>query len=408
MSDKQRKVFKIIIICLAIFLIAELIYFGIRYYINRQNSTYYSVVNDIVLTDKGYVGAGFSDYKNSKFNDYADGYNKATIFVYKNDKQIDEISLDVGNNSYFNDIIKVSDGYVAVGSVEMTDDQSDEKLSEGVIVKYDEDFNIVWRKNVSILGKTELLQVAIDDNNDLIIVGTSVYGEGYVGNHTTGGGILLKYTMDGEEEFTVNNGGPYNGRFNDVLIEDDGYVVVGLGKSNSGVIIKYDENGEQLWSSSYGYTDEKGINAISKLDDNYITATTKVIDKDDLSNYQAAIVVFDENGEKLEDIKYSSDNITSFNDIAVDSEGNVFTCGYTGKLDSNNQLVSNAIVLKYDKDLYKDSEDIIKGEKSDFYTRIYLDDKEVYLLGYSNSDLNSNFNGYDYFPMVKKYNSSLK
>ena len=246
----------------------------------------------------------------------------------------------------------------------------------------------------------ELMNGKIDIN--------SVYGEGYVGNHTTGGGILLKYTMDGEEEFTVNNGGPYNGRFNDVLIEDDGYVVVGLGKSNSGVIIKYDENGEQLWSSSYGYTDEKGINAISKLNDNYITATTKVIDKDDLSNYQAAIVVFDENGEKLEDIKYSSDNITSFNDIAVDSEGNVFTCGYTGKLDSNNQLVSNAIVLKYDKDLYKDSEDIIKGEKSDFYTRIYLDDKEVYLLGYSNSDLNSNFNGYDYFPMVKKYNSSLK
>ena len=66
MSDKQRKVFKIIIICLAIFLIAELIYFGIRYYINRQNSTYYSVVNDIVLIDKGYVGAGFSDYKNSE------------------------------------------------------------------------------------------------------------------------------------------------------------------------------------------------------------------------------------------------------------------------------------------------------------------------------------------------------
>ena len=407
MSDKQRKVFKIIIICLAIFLIVELIYFGIRYYINRQNSTYYSVVNDIVLTDKGYVGAGFSDYKNSKFNDYADGYNKATIFVYNKNTLTNEISLKLGNNSYFNDIIKVDDGYVAVGSIEMTDDQTKEKQSEGVIVKYDQDFNIDWRKNVSILGKTELLKVALD-GDDLIIVGTSIYADGYVGNHTTGGAILLKYTMTGEEEFIINEGGPYTGRFNDVLIESDGYVAVGLGRSNSGIIIKYDKSGQEIWSSSYGYTDEKGINAISKLNDNYITATTKVIDKDDLSNYQAALVTFSKNGKKLEDIKYSSDKITCFNDIIVDKDNNVFVSGYTGKLDKDQKLVSNALVLKYDKDLYRETEDIIKGENNDFYTRIYLNSNKVYLLGYSNSKLNDDFNGYDYFPLFKEYDSNLK
>ena len=408
MSDKQRKIFKIIIIVLAVFLVVELIYFGIRYYINRQNSVFYSVVNDIVLTSDGYIGAGFSDYKNSKFNDYADGYNKATLFIYENEKQIDEIMLEVGNNSYFNDIVKVSDGYVAVGSVEMTDDQSKEKLSEGVIVKYDEDFNIVWRKNVSILGKTELLQVAVDKNNDLVIVGTSVYAEGYVGNHTTGGGILLKYNMDGEKKLTVNNGGPYNGRFNDILIEDDGYVVVGLGKSNSGIITKYSTSGKKMWSGSYGYTDDTGINAIAKLGKNYIVATTKVVDKEDLSNYQAAIVVFDQNGKKIEDVKYSKDSITIFNDIVVDDSNNVFVSGYTGKRDSDNVLHSDALVLKYDKDLYQEEEKLVNGDKNDFYTRVYLDDDTLYLVGYSNSDLNSSFNGYDYFPFVKKYNSNLK
>ena len=35
----------------------------------------------------------------------------------------------------------------------------------------------------------------------------------------------------------VNNGGPFYGRFNDVLIENNSYVVVGLGKANSGIIV---------------------------------------------------------------------------------------------------------------------------------------------------------------------------
>ena len=240
MKDKQRKVFKIILIVLTVVLIAELIYFGVRYYLNRKDSVFYTVVNSAIMeNENNYVGVGFSDYYNSKFNDYNDGLNKATIFVNKKGKMIDEIELKLGYNSYFNDIIKTDDGYVAVGSIQMTEEQSEEKLSEGLIIKYDKDFNIIWRKNLSILGKTELLKVKITKDDDIVVVGTSVYGEGYVGNHTTGGGILLKYNKDGKELLRVNNGGPYNGRFNDVLIEDDSYVVVGLGKNNSGIIIKY-------------------------------------------------------------------------------------------------------------------------------------------------------------------------
>ena len=408
MKDKQRKVFKIILIVLTVVLIAELIYFGVRYYLNRKDSVFYTVVNSAIMeNENNYVGVGFSDYYNSKFNDYNDGLNKATIFVNKKGKMIDEIELKLGYNSYFNDIIKTEDGYVAVGSIQMTEEQSEEKLSEGLIIKYDKDFNIIWRKNLSILGKTELLKVKITKDDDIVVVGTSVYGEVYVVNHTTGGGILLKYNKDGKELLRVNNGGPYNGRFNDVLIEDDSYVVVGLGKSNSGIIIKYNKKGEKIWSGSYGYTDKNGINAIEKLGDNYVTATTKVVNPKDLSNYSAALVIFDKKGKKVDDIKYTSSDITYFSDIEVDKENNIIVCGYTGK-QVNNVLESDAILVKYDKDLYEEESDILKGEKNEFYNHVYLKDNNVLVLGYSNSDLEDDFNGYDYFPVIKKYNSNLK
>lgn len=408
MSDKQRKVFRIIIIVLAIVLIGELIYFGVRFYISRQNSVFYSVVNSAIISkDDSYIGVGFSDYKNSDFNDYEDGINKATIFVNENGKISKEIGLSVGYNSYFNDIVKTDDGYVAVGKIEMTKDQKEEKLSEGLVVKYDKDFNVVWRKNVSILGETELLKVKLTKDNDIVVVGTSVYGEGYVGNHTSGGGILLKFNQKGKEELRVNNGGPYHGRFNDVIVEKDGYVVVGLGKSNSGIIIKYDLKGKKLWSGSYGYTDKNGINAVEKFGNKYITATTKVINPKELNNYSAALVLFSNKGKKLDDVKYTSSDITYFSDVKV-LDDNIIACGYTGKL-SKGKLVTDALVVKYDEDLYEESSDVLKGENSEFYNNIYLKDDSVTILGYSNSDLEGyDLNGYDYFPIVKKYNSDLK
>lgn len=40
----------------------------------------------------------------------------------------------------------------------------------------------------------------------LYAVGTSIYNSGYIGNHTTGGGILIKYNQDGEELMRTNYG----------------------------------------------------------------------------------------------------------------------------------------------------------------------------------------------------------
>ena len=405
MSNKQKKIFKTIIIALAIILIGEIIYFGIRYYNGRKNSTYYSVINNaIVENEKNYVGAGFSDYKQSKYNDYEDGLNKATIFNYKDGKITKEVGFKKGYNSYFNDIIKVKDGYLAVGSIEMTKKQKEDGLSEGLLIKYDKNFNFKWRKNIRGIGKTELLKIK-QDGDDFVIVGTSVYGEGYMGNHTTGGGILIKINENGEELMRINNGGPFYGRFNDVLIEDDSYVVVGLGKANSGIIIKYTKDGEKVWTGSYGYTDKNGINSITKLGNQYITATTKLVNPKD-TNMSAALVVFNKNGKKVDDVKYNSQSINYFTDVETLNDS-IIAVGYTGK--GTTKIKTDAIIVKYDKDLYEEETNTLKGDNNEYYNNIYIKDNKIIVLGYSNSKLKEyKINGYDYLPITKTYNENLK
>lgn len=405
MSNKQKKIFKTIIIALAIILIGEIIYFGIRYYNGRKNSTYYSVINNaIVENEKNYVGAGFSDYKQSKYNDYENGLNKATIFNYKDGKITKEVGFKKGYNSYFNDIIKVKDGYLAVGSIEMTKKQKEDGLSEGLLIKYDENFNFKWRKNIRGIGKTELLKIK-QDGDDFVIVGTSVYGEGYMGNHTTGGGILIKIDENGEELMRINNGGPFYGRFNDVLIEDDSYVVVGLGKANSGIIIKYTKDGEKVWTGSYGYTDKNGINSITKLGNKYITATTKLVNPKD-TNMSAALVVFNKNGKKVDDVKYNSQSINYFGDVETLNDS-IIAVGYTGK--GTTKIKTDAIIVKYDKDLYEEETNTLKGDNNEYYNNIYIKDNKIIVLGCSNSKLKEyKINGYDYLPITKTYNENLK
>lgn len=405
MSNKQKKIFKTIIIALAIILIGEIIYFGIRYYNGRKNSTYYSVINNaIVENEKNYVGAGFSDYKQSKYNDYEDGLNKATIFNYKDGKIIKEVGFKKGYNSYFNDIIKVKDGYLAVGSIEMTKKQKEDGLSEGLLIKYDKNFNFKWRKNIRGIGKTELLKIKQDGDN-FVIVGTSVYGEGYMGNHTTGGGILIKINENGEEIMRVNNGGPFYGRFNDVLIENNSYVVVGLGKANSGIIIKYTKDGEKVWTGSYGYTDKNGINSITKLGNKYITATTKLVNPKE-PNMSAALVVFNKNGKKVDDVKYNSQSINYFGDVETLNDS-IIAVGYTGK--GTTKIKTDAIIVKYDKDLYEEETNTLKGDNNEYYNNIYIKDNKIIALGYSNSKSKEyKINGYDYLPITKTYNENLK
>lgn len=403
MKEKNKiKYMKLIIKVLVAILVVESIFLGYKMIMNRKNSTYYTIENDLVKTKDGYVAVGLSDMKYSKLNDYKKpGYTKATIWKLDNKfNQKEEKYLSIGYNSFYNHVIETKDGYVAVGAIEMSKKHHEDKETEATIVKYDKDLNITWRKNLNILDVNEFISVKEDSEGNYIVVGKSVYGEGYLGNHTTGGAILLRYNSEGEETLRINYGGPQSGQFNDIIVEDDGYVVVGLYSTSTGVIKKYDKTGKELWHAYYGYTDNQGITSIEKHNDKYYVTATKLKEKTS-KEYSTSILVFDNNGKRLNEIKYKNEKINRLIDLTVNDK-EIVAVGITVKSSTN--IKSSGIVLKYNLDLKKLDEKKYSGENDVTFNKIYNIDNNYIILGNTNSKLKGyNKNNKDYKTVHIKY-----
>ena len=402
--DKLYKFLKGLSVFLILFLIIEVVYFGIKFYENRKNTVYYDIVNSIKKVDDGYVAVGLSDFKNSKLTSYKKpGYNKGVIALY-NDKldRIKETAFKLGFNSVFNSVTETEDGFVAVGSVEVTKAHNKEGYCEALIVKYNKNLEEEWFKNIKILDINKLMQVKTDKDGNIIVVGQSIYGPNYIGNHTTGGAILIKFDKEGEELLRINLGGPQTDIFNDFIIEEDGYVVVGIKGTGTGIIYKYDLKAKELWHEYYGYTDKEGLVSITKFNNNYVVTGSLLPEKDSTDKYKGAIIIFDKNGKKVKEEIFEEDNITKIQKITVDND-KIIALGIYGKKEKD-ILKNNSFMLILDKDLKVITKEKLTGNKTVNLTDVIVTDKEYIVSGYTDSKLEEfKTNGYDYFPFIKKY-----
>ncbi len=402
LDNKKIKIIKSISIILLIILVLEIIYFGYKYYKIRKESTYYTLTNNLIIKDNTMIGVGLSDFKNSKLTKTTQ-YNKATIWEYDDSfKVTKEKYIDLGYNGYFNSVVEVEDGFIAVGAIEMTETQHEEETTEGLIVKYDNDLNIVWRKNIQVLDDTEFIEIKLDKDNNLIVVGQSIYAKNIIGNQTTGGAMLFKFNQEGKELFRLNYGGPQTGVFNDVYLEDDGYVLVGATKSNTGIIQKYDFNGKEIWHNYYGPTDSSGLTKIVKLDNNYLVLGTLLPDKNTKTKYKASIIKFDTKGNKIDEVLYEKDYLNKFRDILIEDDS-ILLVGTYGN-GSDNIVLTDAMFVKYDKNLTLTEEKYLSLENSESYNKIYKKDNKYLILGFTNSKYKKyKTNGYDYYSILDEY-----
>lgn len=401
-ENNINKIIKTIVVVLSIILIGELIYMGALSYKQDKNNTYYTFINGLVSTDKGFVGVGNSDFKYGKSHKKQE-YSKALLNVYNNKFRVKkEIMLDLGNNSYYNDITKVDDGFIVVGAIEMNDYHTENGASEGLIVKYDKNYKQVFRKNFKILGNTEFTKVKALSDGNFIVVGKSLYEKDVIGNHKNGGAIIVKFDKNGKELKRANYKGPYKGIYTDILVEENGYAVVGSINDSVGVLIKYDKNLKEKWHYHYSYTDTLGFTSINKIDNNYILTGTKLDSKNKLDYYKASLVVLNNNGKKIKEITYKGDNFTVFNDLLIDND-NITVVGVTGIKEKN--TVTDSIIVTYNKKYEVIKEEKLSYSNNESYNKIYYFNNKKYLLGYTNSKIKGiKSNGKDYFPIIKELN----
>ena len=160
----------------------------------------------------------------------------------------------------FSSIVKVGDEFFVAGSKTINIDAEDEdKVTEGLIVKYDSDGNVLDEVTLSRNNAARFNKI-ISDGDDLIVVGhtykkdeeksTDTY------NYLDYRGIIAKYDSDLKEvDKRIENGAGVD-YFSDVIISDDGYLVGGasssreLGSNNKDYrvyFLQYNKDLEKEW-----------------------------------------------------------------------------------------------------------------------------------------------------------------
>ncbi len=259
----------------------------------------------IIAMSDGYVAVGYSTVASFGNGDWAGvgtkGKSDAIIVKYDTDgNAVWKKSFGGSGYASFSGIAVTSDGYVAIGysysgSFETGDlkDNVGNGYEDAVIVKYDIDGNVVWKKNFGG-GREDYFQGVTAVNDGYIVVGYS-YSNGFgrgdwkdsVGNGEADA-IIVKYDTGGNVEWKKNFGGIGNDCFESVAAIQDGYVAVGRSYENSfgtgdwmgevgngywdAVIVKYDTDGNVKWKNKYGGSESEGFYGATATENAYIAA----------------------------------------------------------------------------------------------------------------------------------------
>ena len=277
---------KIIIFCIVIIAI-ELLAMLVMKIINERKIDYIDNLNDVIMVDNYYIGVGVSDFNNSsfvskKYYSYKEGKMLATqakIAKYdENMNTIWESTIDSKYDSTFYSVLKVSDGYIAVGSYITDSKQIANDTRTAILVKYDLDGKLLWQKDYTFLSDTEFYKIIDDGNDNYVIIGQSIYANMEMGMNILGGGIIMRYDKDGNLLAHNNYGGNKSGIFNDIIKVDDGYIVCGKDAVNYGILIKFKKDFDRddgdvnmitkkvLWQKTYSNTDLVGFTNMIKVD----------------------------------------------------------------------------------------------------------------------------------------------
>jgi len=229
------------------------------------------------------------------------GGTDAIIVKYDNNGNVVWKKNFGGNGSdYYESVEFVSDGIIAVGSSSFESfgngdwgDIPGIGHADAIIVKYDYNGNIVWKKNYGIIGNYYNYNSLITVPNGNVVLGSSWNGT-----------FMVKYDENGSVMWGKNTGG------SDLATVSDGFIVI-----KNCTLIKYDFDGNSVWERNYG---ESGYNhsaySIKTLPDGIITVGQTV-------NNDAIVIKYDNEGNVRWRKTFGGNGSDLFNSISFASDG---------------------------------------------------------------------------------------
>jgi len=423
-TKKTKKMLILLVAVCGLILVLEagyVIYHKIK---TDLNTIYYDSFNSVIIDGSDMVAVGSSNFRYSHHYNYTKGLEKAKLVRYdKTGKILFEKQYEKGINTTFSSVVKAKDGYVVVGSGVFSKEEQENGGREAIIVKYDKEGNIVWEEFYQVVTNTRFNKV-IATSDGYIAIGQSIYANMEMGNHTTGGGIIVKYDEYGNIVWYNNHGGLKSGNFNDVVEVGNNFYVVGKDGTDFANIVKYDKKGKYVWHKNYRYTDGLGFTGIAYLDNHlYVVGSKKVLpegttddDKRYTENTDALLVKYDLKGKIVTEKTFGGSNFERYNSI-VNRYNQLYVVGHITSKDAGLKVntdgtLMTGLIVEYDKNGNMSRKEVLGGSGDDNLTDITTDGVSLYITGYSNSEdgniLSRHDNGKDYFGKIIKLDSRFR
>lgn len=401
MSNKLKKILKIIVILCLIVLVFDIGFLLYNSFFKEKKYLYFDGINSFIKYDKKIIAAG-SNSNNDQ------GFEKAKITLYdQNYKKIWESLYMAKYNSSISDIVIDNDKIIVVGSYEANRKEHSNKTRSAFIAKYDKKGKLLSKKRFQILGNSKFTSI-IKVNDGYIVTGQSIYENMTLGLSNDGGAFLIKYDKELNENWKKNYGGSKSGIYNDLLIHNDYIYVVGKNYAREGIISKYSLEGELIATNKYDFTDTLGFTGITTDNEYlYVVGSKKVNENESDYDTDSLIVKYNFDLEEIKCKTYSKKGMQRFNKVIVDNNSNIVIVGQTGiynkeKSTSKKNVFSyDGIFAKYSSNL---DEILIKNygnKEDDYFTNIIEDHNDFIVSGYST------FNG-NYLSKFIVYNKDGK
>jgi len=252
----------------------------------------------------GVVAVGYSSSASFGTGDWTNvtgkGLCDAIIVKYDNSGNVVwKNSYGGSKNDYFYSVTAVSDGVIAVG-YSISDSYFVVASDDAIIVKYDNNGNVVWEKNFGGNG-TDFFYSVTAVSDGVVAVGhssTKSFGNGdwkdFVSRDDNTGfsakydATIVKFDNNGNVIWKNNFGGEDNDEFNSVVAVSDGVVVAGYSKEKSfatgdfatfavdgkgdedAIIVKFNNNGNVVWAKNFGGEDNDEFHSAVAVSDGVI------------------------------------------------------------------------------------------------------------------------------------------
>lgn len=305
-------------------------------------------------------------YAVGRNNDNDKELTKAKFSIYNSKQEkIYEKLYNTGYTSRFYDLLVDDEDVVIVGGYEKTKKDYKNNNSIAVILKYDEEGQLLFEKEVSDTKFYDVL--ACDDG--YLAIGTS-----HDKNKTKG--VLVKFHTDGTLDWKKEYG-TENTEFTAGVFYHNKIYVTGI-ENQSGVLVSFSRDGK-LIDSIHEETDSLGFSSITVVADSLVLSGGKKVTED---FSQPLLVKYDLDLSYIDSAIYNSKYSGRFLKVITDNNDDLVVLASTveGK---KNKDVHHAYIGKYREDLTEASVVPYYNEEDDYFTDVALMQDTYLVSGYS-------------------------